>query len=906
MSYAMPCRRTFTIKTRRSEKPGDENGVNFQEKYDFHMTVIGEDHMNQEEQQAIEVGCGIAANASSFTAGVSAVQQALSAVHLHSVSAVLVFASVVYNLDEVLQGIHSVVGDVPVLGTTTAGEICNEIRQGTVMVTVLASPFLRIHCGMGRNVSGNWRLALDEAIHSPDVQPFFDNRSEYRREMRRKGKDAFVILFSPGNTSRSDCHSYAILEALKKQFLGDIPVVGGCAADDWRMEENYILYGRQAYTDSLLIAVFETELQFGISLTHGFQPADKKATVTAVDGYEVLTLDGATAADVYTRLTDISGEDVQDGFLTYATGATIGISEPMGQHSVNIASRFTPRGGIRLTQPVSVGTVFTRMEPDPERMVLAGEESIRRAIIRGGITEAAVGIIFYCALRPRIMGDMSRSELAGMKKILSGKPLVGFCSFGELGLADDGVSRYNSSAVACLVLGSRISQTARITFENNELLAEVELQKELLVKTNEKLLREICERKRIETALRESEAKLEDFAQAVPDISMIIDEDGRYIEVFGKNGRIRAQSAQEYKGKELVTNPLLPEEDAGLMFRQIRQTLASGIPQCVVRELEFEGEKRFVEQRTVPMGYLAGGKRTVAVVVTDVSERWKAERMLKLAYELRRKSDFLNDVITGNRTIDAKAAITAKTLGIDIAVPLFCCLLAIDGAAGLAAENGEPAVDRQMLKNSILDLLTNDPTYIVWDCRDDIGVLYQTQDTKDARSKSMQLASCFQEKIRQFDPGLKFIIGVSDTHTGPRSIEQGYRQAWSAIASARCQGKNGGDIIHFRSLGILQILANLGGKEQANEFVQEKIGRIIDYDEKRGTQLLFTLDEILQSNNLKDVADKLYLHHKTIAFRKRRIEKILGVSIDDFETKIALAAAVKLYKLDNTLSYSKM
>jgi DNA-binding PucR family transcriptional regulator len=41
------------------------------------------------------------------------------------------------------------------------------------------------------------------------------------------------------------------------------------------------------------------------------------------------------------------------------------------------------------------------------------------------------------------------------------------------------------------------------------------------------------------------------------------------------------------------------------------------------------------------------------------------------------------------------------------------------------------------------------------------------------------------------------------------------------------------------------------------------------------------------------VARQLYVHRQTILFRKQRIETVLGVSLDCFETRLALGMALK-------------
>ncbi|MDR3588038.1 MAG: FIST N-terminal domain-containing protein [Negativicutes bacterium] len=856
--------------------------------------------MRKRGYPAIEIGHGLARGDSSFAAGAEAVSKAVSSIREYAVSAVLVFASVTYNLTEVLQGIHSVVEEVPVFGATTAGEIHEGIHHQTVTVVALASPFIRVHIGIGRDVSKDWKGAVEAVIAFPDIKQFLDDDSERNRELRRKGTGVFAMLFSPGNTRECDDRSFEIVEVLKEKFRGKIPLVGGSPADDWRMEKNYVLCGQQAYSDSLLLVMFETELQFGIAVTNGFRPTAKTATVTAVDGPEVLEMDGVPAADVFSGLVGLAREELEGVHLTYLTGATIGISNPMRQFSVNVASYITKRGGLRLTQPAAVGDVVTIMKPDLDGLISAGPEGLRQAIMRGGISDVSLAIVFYCALRPRIMGEhKAAEEIAGMMEVLSGKPLIGFCSFGEQGISADGVSRHNNSAVACLVLGNHLSQTAQIALENYELLTELEVKTKVLVKVNDELWKEIAEREKAEEALRESEAKLKDFAQAFPDISLILDEDGRCIEILG--GDEPGDRPQEESVRR-TARERFQALDAEAMLSQIRRTILSGIPQSSVYEVNSRGEKRFYESWTAPMRYLANGKKTVAVVGLDVTGQWKAKRMLALAYELRRRSDFLNELIAGNTPVNGQDMTTIESLGICLGKSLFCCLLSIEKISGVTVETSDYSTDFQMLKNSLIDLLSDNSDRLVWDCTDGIGILCQTNDTLDHWESSMQFALKMKEKVADYDPGLEIIVGVSNKVAGPDSIWKGYRQAWSAVVSARCKNEGGGMVEHFRDLGLFQLLANLGGEEQAGEFVREKIGKLIDYDRLKGTNFLFTLEQILQSTNLKEAAEKMYLHHKTMVFRKRRIENLLGGAIDQFETRLALAAAVKLHKLGNYIT----
>ena len=67
--------------------------------------------MTYDTNPLIETGYGVATGESSFSAGVEATRQALSGVNSHPLSAVLIYASVRFDLEEVLRGVHTLVGD---------------------------------------------------------------------------------------------------------------------------------------------------------------------------------------------------------------------------------------------------------------------------------------------------------------------------------------------------------------------------------------------------------------------------------------------------------------------------------------------------------------------------------------------------------------------------------------------------------------------------------------------------------------------------------------------------------------------------------------------------------------------------------------------------------------------------
>lgn len=433
----------------------------------------------------IEIGCGFSTGADSYVAGNEAAQKAVAGFMKCKASLVLVFASVRYDLEEMLRGIRDVVQGVPILGTTGAGEICNGVRVGSVVVVVLASPYIRVAAGVGEKVSLSWENAVLQALGARELMPYFgaDTTAVHKR-LTLEGKQAFGLLFSPGNTRFSDSRSFEILEKLKELSQSRLPIFGGCSGDDWRMEENFVLHGDRVYRDSLLMAVFETSLEWGMALYHGFEPLPGQVVITGAEGHEIRELNGEPAAEVFAGLLGKSAKELEGKHLTLSSGLPMGVSGPYGQYSIIVASYLTAGGGIRVSQPISRRTALTLMESEPDDLVAAGGEAFRKALLRGNVEDPAAVIVFPCALQQKFLGERAGEQIATIMQMAPGVPVVGFYSLGEQGLADDGTNRHNNGVITTLVIGKSLSYAARVAAERKKgeqsLLEQHELQRVLL------------------------------------------------------------------------------------------------------------------------------------------------------------------------------------------------------------------------------------------------------------------------------------------------------------------------------------------------------------------------------------------------------------------------------------------
>ena len=141
-------------------------------------------------------------------------------------------------------------------------------------------------------------------------------------------------------------------------------------------------------------------------------------------------------------------------------------------------------------------------------------------------------------------------------------------------------------------------------------------------------------------------------------------------------------------------------------------------------------------------------------------------------------------------------------------------------------------------------------------------------------------------------------IGVGGVCTAIGDFRRSHREAELAV---RLQDAVGGPerAIVFESLGVFRLLAAVDDPALLQEFVDEWIGVLIDYDARRGTQLVDTMSGYLERGGNYDATAALVgAHRNTLKYRLRRIREISGLDLGDADTLFNLQLATRAW---NTL-----
>ncbi len=211
------------------------------------------------------------------------------------------------------------------------------------------------------------------------------------------------------------------------------------------------------------------------------------------------------------------------------------------------------------------------------------------------------------------------------------------------------------------------------------------------------------------------------------------------------------------------------------------------------------------------------------------------------------------------------------------------------------AETDAPSIRR--LETTINWLLRNHSRpALVHIYGDQHACVFQSLRPGEDMESAHQLARRLFEQIDAEYPKTHLIAGISGPAETLDEWPRVYQEALQAMQLG--QRLHMHQMVDFESLGIYRLLGKLEDITAVQEFTNQVIGPLVNYDEQHRSTLVQTIDEYFNHHgNISQTAEALFIHRNTLLYRLDRIQELTGHNLNQANMRLALHLSLKLWQL---------
>lgn len=351
----------------------------------------------------------------------------------------IVFCSDAYDLPRLIEAIAARAPGVALVGSSTAGEIASSgPGDASVVVTALGGTGFTVATSASEGARGDLRGAGSKAAECVSA---IDGSAH-----------SVLLLLSDGLAG----DQAEIVRGAHSVAGAGIPLVGGCAGDDLKMDTTYQFHGTHVLTDAVVGAAIGSEAPIGIGFRHGWRAVGEPLLVTSSDHDRVYELNDEPALDSYLDRLDAPPEARRDpdAFTRFASTHPLGLARRDQEEQVRFigGADFEQRSLITIAQ-VPQGALAWFMEGDSDSVLRATDAACADALAPLDGAEPLGLIGFDCIARRGVLGEEGiRDEIDRIVETSGGAPVSGFYTYGEFARTR-GVAGFHNQTLVVLALG---------------------------------------------------------------------------------------------------------------------------------------------------------------------------------------------------------------------------------------------------------------------------------------------------------------------------------------------------------------------------------------------------------------------------------------------------------------------
>ncbi|MFB8003852.1 PucR family transcriptional regulator [Nocardia sp. NPDC056000] len=154
----------------------------------------------------------------------------------------------------------------------------------------------------------------------------------------------------------------------------------------------------------------------------------------------------------------------------------------------------------------------------------------------------------------------------------------------------------------------------------------------------------------------------------------------------------------------------------------------------------------------------------------------------------------------------------------------------------------------------------------------------------------------FHHALREGVDTTPITVGISGRSEQPSDFARSFADAQRAVHIRR-RSRIPDGATAFDELGFYRLVDAAHTQGQVEDFVREWLGVLLDYDDNRNSDLVYTLAQYLEcGGNYDDSAAVLHIHRSTLRYRLGRIRELTGFDLRDMNVRFNLQAATRAWQ----------
>ena len=331
----------------------------------------------------------------------------------------MLFTSVDYDQSEVMKGVKSIMGDVPVVGCTSSGGII--VPDGVIT--------------SDKGFAGMLTIEDDSMMVGVAGSPKEKDARETGRKVAMEALENVGLDYAP---------SYYYMTASPKEeeeyvkgiqdIIGDVPFFGGSAADNKIAGDWKIFSDGNNFSDGVAVAFFYTEKPIETVFTGAYKETKNVGVITKVDGdRKLVEIDNQPALNKYGEWINKDAKDLMGMDLLVASiEKPLGVKDALGDL---VAIRHPMAGNedlsINLGNKVVTNTAVIQMNASVDELISSTKVTLKE--VNKKLNAPGAYFLVHCGGRKVGIGDRLEEVHKNLVAEAKGVPFITIFTFGEYG-----------------------------------------------------------------------------------------------------------------------------------------------------------------------------------------------------------------------------------------------------------------------------------------------------------------------------------------------------------------------------------------------------------------------------------------------------------------------------------------